>query len=156
MYIQVGEKWISLHTNGVVHLSFTLFHFKMLILLSKECLCDKILQYLSTPYFISFTLSSMSSIIVSNVVLIHFDWCALFSNVVAVGTSAVRFPEEGDSLELYARKAKPTPGPALRGLQPGRLPWCAGGPPQHQWQVGETIHTLSLTLHFTLFGPQSG
>lgn len=45
----------------------------------------------------------------------------IFSDV-AVGISAVGFPAEGNGLELCARETQPTPGPALRGLQPGRLP----------------------------------
>lgn len=40
-------------------------------------------------------------------------------NVVAVGTRAVSFPEEGDLVELHTRK---TPGSTLWGLQPGWLP----------------------------------
>lgn len=48
----------------------------------ETCLQDKILQY------------SFHS-------LYRFIWTDLFSNFIVVGTSAVRFPEQGDSLELY-------------------------------------------------------
>lgn len=73
-----------------------------------------------------------------------------FLDVVAVGISAVGFSEEGNTLELCARESQPTPGPAPRGLQPGWLPRCPGRPPQHQWEVGEKIHTLSPTLHLII------
>lgn len=152
MYIQIGEKWICLHTNGVVHLSFTLFHFKMLILLSKECLCDKILQYLSTAYFISFTLSSMSSIIVSNVVLVHFDWCALFLQCCCSGYQCCRISRRGRHFGALCQENPANPWPCTSGTTTwtaSLMPWWSSATPVAGRR--KNTHTLAYTPLHTIW-----
>lgn len=65
------------------------------------------------------TISSMPSFILPSVLLVNCkSYMRIIFNVVAVGTRAVSFPEEGDHVELHTRK---TPGSTLWGLQPGWL-----------------------------------